>query len=67
MAWQDPGLPEEKQEPVITGNAFNESDEAAQARRRRSLALALGLIAFVVIVFVVTLVRLGSHVADKHL
>ncbi len=51
---------------MATPNPFHESDVAAQARRRRSLALALGLIAFVAIVFVVTLVKLGSHVADPH-
>jgi hypothetical protein len=41
---------------------------AAQARRRRSLFLALGLVAFVVIVFIVTLVKLkGNVVAGSHL
>ena len=36
----------------------------AAARRRRSLALALVLGAFVIIVFVVTLTRLGGNVAS---
>jgi hypothetical protein len=48
-------------------NPFNESDEAAKARRRRSIALAIGLVAFVLIVFIVTLAKLGGHVADPHL
>jgi hypothetical protein len=39
-----------------------ESDEAAKARRRRSLAIALALGAFVILVFVVTLARMGGHV-----
>lgn len=39
---------------------FNEGPEAAAARRRRSIALALGLVAFVVLVFIVTLVHLGG-------
>jgi len=39
-----------------------ESPEAAKARRRRSLAIALALGAFVILVFAVTLVRMGSHV-----
>ena len=52
---------------MSTPNPFGESELAAKARRRRSLALALGLIAFVLIVFAVTLVKLGSHVADPHL
>jgi hypothetical protein len=38
-----------------------ESEVDAQARRGRNIALALGLVAFVVIVFVVTLVKLGAH------
>ena len=40
---------------------FPEGQEAAKARRRRSLAIALALGAFVILVFVVTLVRMGSH------
>ena len=39
----------------------------AKARRGRNIALALGLIAFVVIVFVVTVVRLGASVIDRPL
>lgn len=48
-------------------NPFDESDAAAQARRRRSLFLALGLITFVIIVFIVTLVKLkGNVLAGPH-
>jgi hypothetical protein len=36
---------------------------AARARRGRNIALGLALAAFVVIVFVVTIVRLGANVA----
>lgn len=44
-------------------------EEAAfvRARNRRSWAIAIGLVAFVVIVFVVTIVRLGGNVADRPL
>ncbi len=35
-----------------------------KARRRRSIAIALALAAFVIIVFIVTIVRMGGHVAD---
>ena len=42
-----------------------ESDDAARARRGRNVALALGLVVFVVLVFVVTIVRLGGHVAYR--
>ena len=45
----------------------NQEGEAyVRARRGRNVALALGLVAFVVIVFVVTLVKLGSNVAAPH-
>jgi hypothetical protein len=47
-------------------NPFNETDEAAKARRVRSIALGVGLAIFVVIVFVVTLAKMGGHVADQH-
>jgi len=49
-------------------NPFGESEAAANARRRRNLVLALGLIAFVILVFVVTLVKLkGNVLAANHL
>jgi hypothetical protein len=49
-------------------NPFNESDVAAAARRRRSLFLALGLVAFVILIFVVTMVKLKGNVfAGSHL
>jgi len=39
----------------------------AKARRGRNVALALGLVLFVVLVFVVTIVRLGGNVAHRPL
>ncbi|MFT4254376.1 MAG: hypothetical protein QM608_18070 [Caulobacter sp.] len=36
-----------------------------RARNGRNIALAVGLIAFVVLVFVVTLVRLGANVGNR--
>jgi hypothetical protein len=42
-----------------------ESEEAAKARKGRNIALALGLVVFVILVFVVTLVRLGGNVANR--
>jgi hypothetical protein len=41
-------------------------DAAKKARDGRNIALGLGLVAFVVMVFVVTLVRLGANVAHPH-
>ena len=43
---------------------FNESPEAARARRMRNWMLAGVLVAFVVLMFVVTIVRLGGHAFD---
>ena len=43
-----------------------EGETFVRARRGRNIFLALGLAAFVVIVFVVTIVKLGSNVAAAH-
>ncbi len=41
-------------------------DEAfARARRGRNIAIAIGLVAFVIIVFFVTMLKLGANVADR--
>lgn len=40
---------------------FNEGEAAAKARRQRSLMIALGLIAFILLIFVVTLIKLGAN------
>jgi hypothetical protein len=37
-----------------------------KARNGRNLAIALGLAAFVIIVFVTTIVRLGANAAQPH-
>ena len=42
-----------------------EDETAAKARRARNVALALGLVAFVVLIFVVTVVRMGGSVAER--
>ena len=39
--------------------------EEVAARRRRSVVIALSLAAFVVLTFVVTLVRLGGNVLER--
>ncbi len=44
---------------------FNETPEAAKARSRRNIAMALALAGFVILIFVVTLVRLGGNVAQR--
>jgi hypothetical protein len=42
-------------------------DRAAldKARRGRNIALAVGLVTFIVIVYVVTLTRMGGYVAER--
>ena len=41
------------------------TDEQSRARRTRSIAIALALGAFVVVIFAVTIVRLGSNVLTR--
>lgn len=43
---------------------FREGEDFARARRGRNVALALGLVVFVVLVFLVTIIRLGGRVFD---
>jgi hypothetical protein len=38
-------------------------EDAKRARGRRNIAMALALVAFVVLVFVVTIVKLGANVS----
>jgi hypothetical protein len=47
---------------------FGEGAAAAKARRTRSLVIALALVGFVVLVFVVTMLKLGvnaTHVVQQ--
>jgi hypothetical protein len=46
-------------------NKLVENDDAARARKGRNIALGLGLVAFVLLIFVVTVVRLGGSVAHR--
>ncbi|MBW0151387.1 MAG: hypothetical protein KXJ53_09260 [Phenylobacterium sp.] len=50
-----------------TPAAADRPDPRFQARRGRNIALALGLIAFAILVFLVTVVRLGANVLDRPL
>ena len=45
--------------------AKKELNPEEKARRGRNIALALGLTAFVIIVFVTTIVRLGGNVVTR--
>jgi len=42
-----------------------EDPAAAKARRGRNIAIAVGLVAFVALVYVVTIVRLGASVTNR--
>ena len=44
-----------------------ETEAFIRARRGRNIALAVGLVLFVILVFVVTIVRLGASVVDRPL
>ena len=44
-----------------------ETPEQAKARRNRNIVLAIGLVVFVILVFVVTIVKLGGNVANRPL
>jgi hypothetical protein len=45
---------------------FNEGEQAAKARRGRSLAIAGALVLFILLVFAVTLIRLTANVSVQH-
>jgi hypothetical protein len=44
---------------------LNETGAAAKARRRRNLVIALTLAGFAILTFIVTIAKLGGHVADR--
>lgn len=48
--------------PLAGSDPLSESPEARAARSRRNWLLAGVLLAFVIMVFVVTIIRLGGHV-----
>jgi hypothetical protein len=54
---------EEKQESNLSEK--NLSPEELKKRKERNLAIALALGAFVILVFIVTVVRLGGSVAER--
>ena len=43
----------------------NESDAARKARNGRNIALALGLVVFVILIFVVTVFKIQGNVANR--
>jgi hypothetical protein len=51
----------------ITSRIGPEGDLEAKSRNMRNIVLALSLIGFVLLIFVVTLVKLGGNVANRPL
>ena len=43
------------------------SDRQRKAQRARSIAIALSLIAFVVVMYIVTIVKMGPEILDRAL
>jgi len=52
---------------IVEGEGVELSDKQKKAQRARSIAIALTLVAFVVIMYVVTLVKMGPGVLDRPL
>ena len=42
-----------------------EGDDFAKARRGRNVAIAVGLVAFVIIVYAVSIIRMGGSVLER--
>jgi len=57
--------PEEEPQIVEAPRPYVPTPEEARARNKRSIAIALGLVAFIILVFVITVVRLGGNVATR--
>lgn len=55
--------PEKKEERDLAGRGL--SPEEKKKRDQRNLVIALALGAFIVIVFLVTILRLGGNVAER--
>jgi hypothetical protein len=62
MTWQV----KDKTPEVIVPSA-QDTAEQAKARNMRNIVLALGLVGFVILIFVVTLVKMGGNVANRPL
>ncbi len=52
---------EEAREGVATGETYTPSAEEQKARDKRNLAVAFGIVAFVVLVFLTTVLRLTEN------
>ena len=53
--------------PVAGLPGAGSKDAAARARRGRNIAIAIGLVGFVVLVYLVTVFRMGGNVINRPL
>lgn len=51
-----------QEEAKATGEHYTLSPEEKKARKRRSIAIALGVVAFVALVYLITMLRLAQNV-----
>ena len=49
-------------EPGHLRDPFREGDRAARSRKLRSLGIALALVGFCVLIFLVTMARIGANI-----
>ena len=52
---------------ATSGSGRGSGPDPMKAKRGRNIALALGLVGFAVLVFLVTVVRLGANIIDRPL
>ena len=50
---------------AMSDNQVNMSEDELKKRRRRSVAIALILVAMVALFYIITIVRLGGNVAER--
>jgi len=53
--------------PDAAGQGYRLSPEEERKRKQRNAAIALGLVAFIVLVFLVTIFRIGGDIAARPL
>jgi hypothetical protein len=53
--------------PVADLAGAGSKDAATRARRGRNIAIAIGLVGFVVLVYLVTVLRMGGNVINRPL
>ncbi|MDP1618181.1 hypothetical protein [Phenylobacterium sp.] len=60
-------MSEPQSPPEAPDQAPVPAQDVHKAKRGRNIALALGLVSFAILVFLVTVVRLGANILDRPL